>query len=137
MIFKSISLIRARKDREKARAIAGDMAIDAALIPAQAALGKAKLLSWLAFGVIVIFGALGLWLGMSVHGVFYSLLLIAGIAGLVLYFALKTIRRAGGAAKAAAGRVALGAEARVKSTLAARRAEANTLSSEHGPSDRI
>ena len=124
MIFKSISLIRARKDGAKARAIAGDMAVDAALIPAQAALGKAKLLSWLAFGVIIIFGGLGLWLGAAVHGIFYILLIIAGIAGLILYFALKTLRRAGEAAKAAAGRAALGAEARVKAKMAARRAEA-------------
>lgn len=130
MLFKSISLIRARKDGDKARAIAGDMAVDAALLPAQAILGKAKLLSWLAFGVIIVFGALGIWLGISVHGAFYTLLMIAAIAGLILYVALKTIRRAGEAAKAAAGRAALGAEARVKTTLAARRAEAESAAGE-------
>lgn len=140
MLLKSIHLFRARGDTEKSRDLSGELAVDAALLPARFMLARAVFFAWLAFALIIMFGGLGLWLGIQVHGIFYALLIIAAISGAALYTALRAIRRLRKKSEAVAGKMAITAQDRIKTKLAARRGRAengkvNTLSSEHVPAD--
>ncbi|WP_017931654.1 hypothetical protein [Robiginitomaculum antarcticum] len=128
MLLKSFSLLRAGRDREKARGLAGEIAVDAALLPARFLLARAVFMAWAAFALIVLFGALGLWLGSQLHGIFYIFLILAVLAGTALYFALRAIRRLRQKSEVIAGHMAVATKDRIETKLAARRRKAEAAS---------
>lgn len=85
MIINTIRLYRARKDPAKAQTIAGEMATDAALMPAQFILGRVKLVYGLLAAIALLFVALIFWLGIKLHWVFFILSPIGFAVLLALY----------------------------------------------------
>lgn len=85
MIINSIRLYRARKDPAKAQTIAGEMATDAALLPAQFILGRVKLVYGLLAIIALLFLAIIFWLGVKLHWVFFIFSPIGFAVLLALY----------------------------------------------------
>lgn len=77
MLKNGLNLLKARKDPDKARELAAQMVKDEVQNQADGVIFKFKLVYYALLSLPIAFAALGLYLGLRFHGIFYLITIIA------------------------------------------------------------